>query len=187
MELKELNGLCEKGLCDLAKAVESILKGELEKVKDVNWVMQDHWADALHSSSFRDENDVFESLNFLKNALRAMKNAAAQIETESVFFGRDEPEVTLIAEMLIGWIGYGVDDELAELSYNVKEIADRILAKKKRKMSDAACKRLVREFMDTIVPLAEKNGLRLTDENKILELNGSYLEGWFWNKCKAEK
>ena len=187
MELKEINGLCEKGLCDLAKAIEVTLKGELEKVKDVNWVMQDHWADALHQSRYRDENNVFESLNFLRYAMRAMKNAEAQKETESMFFGRNETEVALIAEMLIGWIGYGVDDELAELSYKVKEIADGILAKKKKKMSDAACKKLVREFMDTVIPLAEKNGFRLTDENKILDLSGSYLEGWFWNKCKAEK
>ena len=186
MDVIELKKLYESSVCNLAKYVENCIKLELEKAVGVDEVMQDHWADALQCPALRSDNNVKECLQFLEKASEAIKDAIVQDEALSKHFNIFEVEAPLIAKMLMGYIGFEVDKKLVECSRKVKKTADRILAKKKKKLSRVECEKLTREFLDAIIPMTEKYGYYLTDDGKMLELNGMYLETWFLNRCKTE-
>ena len=186
MDIIELKRICDTSVRNLAKLVEYNMRVELEKVRDVDFVMQDHWADALHYPTIRDDKSVKEYLQFLSNASKAMEDAIVQQVSANIRFDRNDTETSLIAETLMGSIGVEVDEKLAECSREVKKTADRILTKKKRRMTKSACEKLLHEFMDTIIQMTKEYGYCLTNDDSQLELNGLYLEAWFWNKCTTK-
>jgi hypothetical protein len=185
MDVLELKKLYDSSVCNLARYLDCCIRMELEKVRGNDDVMQDHWAEALFSV-MRNRNDVRDCLEFLSKAGNAINDAVAQEEAFEKHFKTFEVEPPLIAKMLVGHIGFKVDKKLVECSRKVKITAGEILAKKKKKLSRVECEKLTREFLDAIIPMTEKYGYYLTDDGKMLELNGMYLETWFLNRCKTE-
>ena len=187
MDIIELKKISDASVFTAAVCLECGMEVMLKEARGVDNVMQDHWLYALGCSRLREDSSTTECLQLIQKAEKAINEYVVQMTSANQHFSRDETEAPLIAEMLIGSIGHAVDDNLAECSRKVKEAADRVLTKKKRKVSDAECEKMLSEFMDSIIPMVREYGYELVDYERLLDVNGLYLESWFWDKCKTKK
>lgn len=182
MEVLEMRKLFTNSVRNLAMMMDQLVNDQADRAMIDDEVMQDHWANTHPIFTLHEETEVAECLEFLGRVHRALEDVVTQKMYSSHYFTWKEEDEALIAEMLVGFIGYKVDGTLAECARRVKQTADDVLAKVGKKKSKEQRNRLLGEFMDSIIPMVRDYGFELLDNEKNLELNGLYLMNWFKRK-----
>ena len=181
MEVIELKELYENSVRSFTTLMLQMVQNHLNSVEGYDDVMQDHWANLYPHRTITDGTEVEGCLEFLNQLNKALKDAEVQTISNAQYFW-NETDTPEIAEMLIGFIGYKVDDNLAECARMVKQKAQNTLNKAKKKRTTANYRKLLGMFMDDIIPMANDYGYDLVDEKKQLTLSGLYLLEWFKHK-----